>query len=398
MHKLPLAVVLFGAVALVVAACSSSSDSSNGSTTNVDAGTSDAPSAMDDGASSNTDAPVTVAPETWTWVPVADAHCRDGSGTGFAYNLKPGATKLMIYLEGGGACFNSTTCMGNPSKFGTTEFATFASGEGSVGVFNRADAKNAVKDWGMVYVPYCTGDVHGGANPGGTPQGSTPQQFVGYGNVTADVAQVMPLFPGLTQVLLTGVSAGGFGAAINYDQVATAFGSVPVTLVDDSGPPFSNQYLASCLMQQWAALWGFDKTVLAACGADCAGDGGGIDDGNFAIDMLLHLSKKYPDRVLGLMDSTADSTISEFFGFGASNCTSFAPLLQGPFTAGLLDVRAQLASDKNFGSFYFAGSEHTSLVTALDTRTAGGVDGGAPVALSDWLTQMVAGTATNAGP
>jgi hypothetical protein len=385
-------------ISLMASACGSSSSGASA----TDAGGLDAGGGTADAQSQDDAAAVdaAVAPKTWAWVPVGGATCRDGSPTGFGYNMNPGSTKLMVFLEGGGACFNTPTCNGNPAKFGASEFEQqVASGaEGSAGVFDRTDALNPVKDWSFVYIPYCTGDVHGGANPGGTPPGGTPQQFVGYTNVTLDLAQIIPMFPGLDQVLLTGVSAGGFGAALNYDQVATAFGAVPVTLVDDSGPPFSSQYLAPCLMQQWIKLWGFDKSFLATCGADCAGDAGGFDTANFAIDLMSHLGKKYPTRTFGLLDSTADSTISEFFGFGASDCTSFAPLLEGSFTAGLLDVRAQMSFDSHFGSFYFKGSQHTSLVSALDTRNGGGTDGGTAVPLHQWFTQMVAGTATNVGP
>ncbi len=386
------AVSISSAVALALLACGSGS--SGGMAAAVDAGVDDASL---DATALDTGSVVTGPAGPWLWMPVADSHCRDGSGTGFAYTINPGATQLMIFLEGGGVCFNSVTCDSNASKFGQTELATFTSSETSHGVFSRFDPKNPVKDWNMVYIPYCTGDLHGGANPGGTPPGQAPQQFVGYGNVAADLIALKPLFPGTTRVLLTGVSAGGMGTVINYDQVATAFGAVPVTLVNDSGPTFASPYLATCMQSQLSELWGFDKTVLAACGADCVGDGGTAAVGAFAINTMRHLAKKYPNRVFGLMDSTDDSDITKLYGFGASNCTGYVPLDQPQFTAGLLDVRAQLAFDKNFGTFYFAGTDHTTLVYFFETHAAVG-DGGAAVAASDWFSQMVAGTVSNVGP
>ncbi len=54
----------------------------------------------------------------------------------------------------------------------------------------------------------------------------------------------------MTKVLLTGISAGGFGAAANYPQVARAFAPVPVYDLDDSGPPGAEDpYLPKCLQQ-----------------------------------------------------------------------------------------------------------------------------------------------------
>ena len=119
---------------------------------------------------------------------------------------------------------------------------------GGAGVFDRTDAKNPMADWNFVYVPFCTGDVHAGDKTNATVSGVTgPQQFVGYVNMTRYLARIVPTFPGLTKVLLTGVSAGGFGAAANYPQTARAFGSVPVYDLDDSGPPMEDPYAAKCL-------------------------------------------------------------------------------------------------------------------------------------------------------
>jgi hypothetical protein len=52
----------------------------------------------------------------WTWVPFPRALCRDGSSTGIGVNLG-NSDHLMIFVEGGGACFNLATCNGNPSSF-----------------------------------------------------------------------------------------------------------------------------------------------------------------------------------------------------------------------------------------------------------------------------------------
>ena len=138
----------------------------------------------------------------------------------------------------------------------------------SAGIFNRGFAPNPVKNWTFVYVPYCTGDVHAGNHPDGTVPGvADKQQFVGYVNVEkATSTRIVPSFPGLTKVLLTGISAGGFGAASDYVQVAKAFGTVPVYEIDDSGPPMPDPYNAKCLLTEQVNLWGFDKTILKDCG------------------------------------------------------------------------------------------------------------------------------------
>ncbi len=374
----------------------------------------------------------TMPAQTWSWVPVQGTMCRDGSPTGIALNLNPNSKQLVIYLEGGGACFNATTCLGNPACFtppavtadggasgadggvGAADgaaapppcagFVTFDSrlggAAGSGGIFNRADAANPVKDWNFVYVPFCTGDLHGGLNTDATVSGvAGKQQFVGYANMQRDLARLVPTFPNLTKVLLTGISAGGFGAAINYPQTANAFAPVPVYSLDDSGPPMSDPYLASCLQSEQATLWGLDKTLLVNCGPDCA------DHSNYSIDAVIHTVREYPNIPFGLIEDTDDNTITSFYGYGANNCAAtFIPTaVTGPqFTAGLLDERKKLAAAgvHNVASYIFQDTRHTTLAAQyFDTQTAGGGDAGPKVKLTDWVTTLVNdGTVTNVGP
>ena len=406
-----LALVVLVAGGALVAACSSSSTGNNVIAA-TDAGA-DGDTVMWDGGDDAAAADAGVKPNTWTWIDVPGAKCRDGSSTGIGVNLNPASTKTVIFLEGGGACFNAATCGQNPSKFSGADFTSYVAMGGpagssggksgtAFGILARADTKNPVKDWNMIYVPYCTGDIHGGNNPAGTVSGvAGTQLFVGRNNVKLALEQTKALVPATDKVLLTGASGGGFGALTAYDQVATFWEKIPVTMIDDSGPPMADPYLPSCMQTLVATLWGLDKTVLADCGVDCQ-SGGTIDTAHWGITAVKHLAKKYPDRVLGLVESTGDLTISSFFGFGASNCTAFQPVLEPDFTSGLLDIRAQLAFDKNFGTFYFGGADHqahTSYENALDTRmSTNAMDGGAPVSLADWTAQMVNGTVTNVGP
>ena len=99
-------------------------------------------------------------PGQWTWVPFADARCRDGSTTGIGVRYGAG-DGLVIYFQGGGACFNGLTCGANPASFDEGDFAGLASG-GNGGIFDPDPGANPVGDWSFIFVPYCTGDVHAG--------------------------------------------------------------------------------------------------------------------------------------------------------------------------------------------------------------------------------------------
>src|SRR5271166_420858 len=108
-------------------------------------------------------APVADAtPGQWVWTSVEGTMCRDGSETGFAVNVaSPPSDKLVIFLEGGGACIDSFFCLPftSPQTFGPSQFSTWKGGatDANSGVFDRTDTNNPVAGWNFVYIPYCTG-------------------------------------------------------------------------------------------------------------------------------------------------------------------------------------------------------------------------------------------------
>jgi hypothetical protein len=232
------------------------------------------------------------------------------------------------------------------------------------------------------------GDATGVDVPGnlGAPKG---QSFVGYANIGHYLKRVIPTFKNATEVLLTGVSAGGFGAFYNYDRVAQAFCPTPVALIDDSGPPMTDAVMAPCLQERWRTLYNFNGTLPKDC-VDCA-----LPNGGGLANTWKLLGKKYPDRNLGLVSSDKDGTIAQFYGFGKNNCQNidgFAQALSGAeYAAGLTEVRDMfLKPTPSWSTFFVTSTTHTYLGgngyynttvmgTALTTWAAGIVDGAAAV-------------------
>ena len=327
----------------------------------------------------------------WNWVDFPDAKCRDGSATGIGvrYGSAPG---LVIFFEGGGACFNALTCGANPSTYGAGNFGGFANGGGQQGIFDLSNDESPVADWTQIFVPYCTGDVHAGARPDGTlPDNPGPQQFVGYLNVGHFLNRIVPTFLGqVDHVLVAGVSAGGFGAAFNYDRIADAFPGDKVTLLDDSGPPMADDYMAACLQNQWREAWGLDDSMPPDC-VDCFPDnGGGI------VNLAIYLGEKHKGQKLGLISSLGDQTIRFFFGFGADNCKALFPnTSEKTFTDGLHDLRDNYlnAPADTWGTFYLKGTQHTWIGGgSYATAESGGTR------LIDWVTDLIGGQVSNVEP
>jgi hypothetical protein len=315
---------------------------------------------------------------TWTYVEFADTKCRTGSPAGIALSRNAASDKLMIYFEGGGACFDSTSCLISP---GTTDGFT---AEKKEGLFNRAHAENPVADWNIVYVPYCTGDTFGGTRADSVVPGvDGVHQFVGYNNTKTFLQRIVPTFPNVKDILVTGISAGGYGAAQSAVLVQRAFPATKVKLLDDSGPGFSTAVMPECLQAKWRELWGLDGSFLAECGDRCP------NKNDFTRDYALAMARTFQDRPSGLIESVQDAIISRFFGAGLNNCTGRSLLDQVPldiYTADLLSFRDAVSVTPNFGTYLPQSTQHTWI--GADGLYKAEFNG---VRLIDWVSRIVRG-------
>jgi cysteine-rich repeat protein len=318
---------------------------------------------------------------TWQYFEIPGTQCIDGTPAGFSVNFNPASTKLAIYLEGGGACFN---------RFCENLFSRGPNMPSSGGIFDRNNTANPIKDWTWVYIPYCSGDVYGGQ--GETMLANKLRKFYGYPNHTAFLERLVPSFTS-DQVLLTGSSAGGFGAAVNYAQTQRAFGDTPVALIDDSGPPMTAEVFPPCLQTLWRTTWGLEKTMLAECGADCT------NPNDFIGDLFDHVRKTFPNMRGGLFSSVGDQTIRTFAGYGwggGYNMCEDIPtaVTTTVYQAGLDALRTNaMAIGPSFGTFYIPGNSHTILRSAnVYTTMAGGKT------VAQWVTETLGGTTSHVGP
>lgn len=325
-------------------------------------------------------APISPTAMTWQYFEIPGTKCIDGTPAGFSVNANPSSTKLVVFLEGGGACFNAQC--DSLHTWGPNMPATNA------GIFDRTNNANPVRDWNWVYIPYCSGDVYAGQNE--TMLGGQQRYFYGYSNITAFLERIVPTFT-VDQVLLTGLSAGGFGSSINYPQTQRAFGSTPVVLIDDSGPPMSTDVYPPCLQELWKDVWRLDRTVLAECGTNCS------DAGQFSEDYFAHIRTTFPNMRGGLFSTMSDQTIRSFAGFGWTDgynmCgTSTVAVPAATYQAGLTEIRTNVGTG-GFGTFYVTGTSHTRLrVSSFYTTMVNGTT------LPQWITNTLNGTSAHIGP
>ena len=82
----------------------------------------------------------------------------------FTFFAKKGrVNNLVIYFQGGGGCWDTVNCLYAPTyNQQQSETVEMFEDTRGMGIFDTANRKNPFKNWYFVYIPYCTGDVHGG--------------------------------------------------------------------------------------------------------------------------------------------------------------------------------------------------------------------------------------------
>jgi hypothetical protein len=314
--------------------------------------------------------PIVAPVETWTWAGFPDSACGNGMPTGIGVNVSTRSTDVLIYLMGGGACWNTLTCAFAATNLSTGYDGTDFNGETARQgpPFNRAEPTNPFKDMSYVFVPYCTGDVHAGDNVMNYPaQGAQlPARTVhhkGGKNLAAFLVRLRDTFPNATRVFLSGSSAGAFGAQLNYEQVAAAFPNAEVHVLADCAQIVNP---AGTLLTDWITSW--NLKVPPAC-TGCATD--------FAL-FPKYLHDSAPNRRFGLLAYTQDNTLRQFSGYDGATYEQRTLAL----SASAYDTT------QNAKYFIVAGSDHVMLD---NLQTIQGPQG---VSLRSWVQAFVTGGAS----
>lgn len=306
--------------------------------------------------------------EAWTWVDFPDALCGNGQPTGIGVNLTDRSDDVFVYFMGGGACWDVNSCfvlnaaVNIESGYGEARFEN----EGVLGVpaYDRDDMANPIRDLNWVFVPYCTGDLHAGDKVTTyMALGQTREvHHVGAANVRAFLRRLVPTFSDADRVLVSGSSAGGYGAQMNFHQFVDGFRQAEVHVLNDSGP----------LVQPVERLVAWDTAWSLQTPAGCANCNRSLPTWHD------HLVTTYPDSRFGLLTYDADQTIHVYFGYPVGD--SFQQAL-----ASFLDDH--VAPAPNAQVFALAGTQHV-LLGGLTTIAA--PDG---TTLSEWTTQWLEGDA-----
>jgi hypothetical protein len=323
------------------------------------------------------------------------ARCSGYPGTDdrFRFWTRKGKSRnLVVYFEGGGACWDSLTCTfpdaGLPAdvpQFYTPAIAADGSPADLDGLFNLRRDDNPVKDWDMVYIPYCTADLHAGAatrsyQNAGHPVFPLPSVFDiehrGYDNLMVVLDWMKKHVDKPQRVLVAGSSAGGYGASIHFPWLRQLYPQAQVNVIADAS--------------QGVTTPGFDQGTPGRGSWDVQLPpwATGIDPTTIPGPQVLRRgAQAHPEVRVAQFTTRFDLVQVGFYGLMKEN--------YGPGTScdhPILDWNRQMVSSlredrellPNYRHYLAAGTYHTVLAGPefYSERSAG-------PAFNDWLSAMV---------
>lgn len=179
-----------------------------------------------------------------------EPQCMQGSE--YRYFAKRGTVnKLVMYYQGGGACWNNLTCSVPSCKTLPDEnLDNYDSGFADL-----SNENNPFRDWHIVFVSYCTCDIH---------FGDTTQDYEGltvehrgYHNSKVAEKWAREHFLNPEEVFVTGSSAGAYGAWFNAPLLHEVWPASQFHVLADAG----NGVITQDFLQNEFGNWNFTANL-----------------------------------------------------------------------------------------------------------------------------------------
>lgn len=181
--------------------------------------------------------------------------CQDSSP--FTFFAKRGSVnKLLVYYDGGGACWETQTC-GFPTCTQTANPTPPGLAGSGFGDFTHPD--NPFKDWNLIRLRYCSCDIHLGDRA--VDYSPLPPFFPakhvehrGYDNAKLAEKFAREHFLNPTDIFITGSSAGSYGAMVHGAHLSEVYPASSVNVMGDGGNGVATQEFMDTNFNNWGAL------------------------------------------------------------------------------------------------------------------------------------------------
>lgn len=304
--------------------------------------------------------------------------CSDAPGTNpeFSYFFHKGtADGLAVFFNGGGACWNDATCS-KPRLAGDKAMFSGKDDEDAVGVYKAellpgdgparmsglldlSNPRNPVRDWSLLFVPYCTGDVHSGSNTARYVFPDTGKPFTiehrGWDNMQVIKHWMRGNVPPPARLLVSGSSAGAYGAATHYASLRALYPAARSVFLGDSGQGVTTPGFETGRNRNWnyqlpASVFGPDAQATPDT------------------QVVERLATFFPADRFAQFTSIHDATQSAFYAQmdATHSCDAW--------TKKMLSELAARQQAPNFRSYVTGGATHTILRAPLFyTEQSGGL-------------------------
>jgi hypothetical protein len=298
--------------------------------------------------------------------PSSPARCLNGSQYMVSFH-QGNPQKVMLYLEGGGACWDYNSC------YNSIMAKTTANPVQIGGILDTTNAANPFSDYSIIYASYCDGSVWSGDNDAAftnTTTGATvTTYFHGLANLSAAITLMKQNFINPEKIVVAGSSAGGYGTFMGYFVTRTQYPFTTLNVLNDSGVGLFNPSQTT-LFQNILTTWNIKKIIPPDC-PKC----------NQQMSYLADWAMNHDQNVnFGFLSYYNDVVIGSIFL--QMNTADFKNLL--------LSVTGEIHKDhpNRFQRFFVDGSMHTMLeLPSYYTMQISGTT------MTQWTADMVTDTA-----
>ncbi|HOO73275.1 MAG TPA: pectin acetylesterase-family hydrolase [Spirochaetota bacterium] len=250
--------------------------------------------------------------------------CSNAPGTSssdFYFFARTGSSNnLVIFFKGGGACWHKNNCITYSTVYNKEisetvddlESATWNVGGSLDGIFDITNEDNPFRDWSMVYIPYCTGDLGWGA--GDKTYDGDAIRHRGHVNFRVALEWITEHFESPDEIMVCGTSAGAFNAAFNFPFIKESFRDSQLYLIGDSGIGVVTDEFRTD-PDNGIVSWSIQPPTT-----DTLPDGSTFDDFNSAAisditmsDIYIAIANHYDDAVIGQYTTEYDTTMTMFY-------------------------------------------------------------------------------------
>lgn len=306
--------------------------------------------------------------------------CSQAPGADPAYRFwfKRGSTDgLVVFFDGGGACWDDITCAVPRRASDARESDGFYKAElipgddpnRLSGIFDLGNARNPVRDWSFVFVPYCTGDVHSGSNTAHYRDPDTGEPYAiehrGSDNFRTILAWMRANIDAPARILVAGSSAGAYGAATHFARIRAAYPHGHAIMLGDAGQGVTTAEFSVLRNGSWryqlpTSVFGRNAMLTA-------------DD-----DVVARLAAHFPRDRFAQYTTAQDVTQRAFFALmgPTESCNAWGEKMSRDLT--------HRQSAGNFRAYLAAGETHTIMRSPLfySERTGG-------ARFAEWLATLL---------